>query len=45
VYFLYLDESGVQELNSGSAHFVLGGIAIPAKSWKAKQKAIENIKQ
>jgi hypothetical protein len=34
MFALYMDESGVEELHSPPAHFVLLGVMIPADSWK-----------
>ena len=45
MYFLYIDESGVQELNAGPNHFVLAGIAIPSETWKEKELEIEKTKK
>ena len=41
---LYIDESGVEELNAGTAHFVLLGLMIPADSWKPLDRALDKIK-
>lgn len=43
MYMCYLDESGVQE-NTGTGHFVLTGLAIPAEQWKLRENEIVNCK-
>lgn len=40
----YLDESGTPEAEANSTHFVLLGLAIPAQSWKEKDREIDAIK-
>jgi hypothetical protein len=40
----YLDESGVQE-NTGTQYFVLSGLAIPDKQWKALEQQVNNCKR
>jgi hypothetical protein len=44
MYLLYLDESGVPELDAGTSHFVLLGIAVRMDQWKALDSNIERIK-
>lgn len=44
MYLCYLDESGTPELGSQTSHFVLVGIAIPATTWRAKDRRIDLIK-
>ena len=41
---LYMDESGVEELKSGTTHFILLGLMIPADSWKTIVNELENVK-
>jgi hypothetical protein len=45
VFILYVDESGVEELNVPPPHFVLLGLMIPAAEWKALDGAIESVKE
>ena len=44
MFILYVDESGVEELNVPPPHFVLLGLMIPAAEWKALDSAIETVK-
>lgn len=44
MYILYVDESGVEELNVPPPHFVLLGLMVPASDWKQLDAAIESIK-
>jgi len=44
LYILYVDESGVEELNVPPPHFVLLGLMIPAADWKSLDGAIEAVK-
>jgi hypothetical protein len=44
IFILYVDESGVEELNAGPQHFVLLGLMIPAADWKNLDAAIEAVK-
>jgi hypothetical protein len=44
VYILYVDESGVEELNVPPPHFVLLGLMIPATDWKPLDSALERVK-
>lgn len=44
MYILYVDESGVEEINATPPHFVFLGLAIPASSWKSLDTAIANTK-
>jgi hypothetical protein len=43
MYICYLDESGTPE-DSGTSHFVVLGLAIPAHSWKRVDREVERIK-
>jgi hypothetical protein len=45
MYVCYLDESGNDIPGSGTSHFVYLGLAIPAESWKAKDKKVSEILQ
>lgn len=44
MYLCYVDESGVQEIHSGTSHFVLIGFVIEAPDWKIQDQAVEAIK-
>ena len=44
MFILYVDESGVEELNVPPPHFVLLGLMIPAAEWKTLDGAIEGVK-
>ena len=44
MHILYVDESGVEELNVPPPHFVLLGLMIPAHDWKKLDAAIEEVK-
>ncbi len=44
MYILYVDESGVEELNVPPPHFILLGLMIPAVEWKSLDAAIEAVK-
>lgn len=44
MYICYLDESGTVEPGSNTDHFVLLGLAIPADSWKAKDRDVDQLK-
>lgn len=44
MHILYVDESGVEQVNAGTTHFVLLGLAIPAQNWKSLDAALANIK-
>ena len=44
MHILYVDESGVEELNVPPPHFVLLGLMIPAADWKHLDAAIERVK-
>ena len=41
---IYLDESGVEELNAEPSHFVLLGVMVPDKQWKTIAGIIEQVK-
>lgn len=41
---LYVDESGVEQLNAGTSHFVLLGVMVPMTEWKELDHEIHNIK-
>ena len=45
MHICYLDESGTSEVGANTTHFVLLGVAIPADSWKEKDRGITQIKQ
>ncbi|WP_207264920.1 DUF3800 domain-containing protein [Desulfovibrio sp. Huiquan2017] len=45
MYICYLDESGTPEQSGNTGHFVYAGIAIPAETWRAKDKEIYDIKK
>jgi hypothetical protein len=45
MFILHMDESGVEELHSPPAHFVLLGVMIPADSWKDIVTALEAVKE
>ena len=45
MFILYMDESGVEELHSPPAHFVLLGVMIPADSWKNIVTELEAVKE
>jgi len=44
LHILYVDESGVEQLEAGTSHFVLLGVAIPASQWKNLDSALTAIK-
>lgn len=44
MHILYIDESGVEELSSGTSHFVLLGVAIPGEDWKSIDHALSEVK-
>lgn len=44
MYICYLDESGTVDAGSNTDHFVLLGLAIPADSWKAKDREVDQLK-
>jgi len=44
MYFLYVDESGVEDLGGGTSHFVLLGIAIFSSLWKRYDSIINQVK-
>lgn len=44
MHFLYVDESGVEELTPDTDHFVLLGLSIPAEQWKTYDGQIETVK-
>jgi hypothetical protein len=41
---LYMDESGVEEIEQGTSHFVLLGVMIPADRWKEIANQLEQVK-
>ena len=43
MYICYLDESGTEQLGSGTSHFVYLGLAISATTWKAKDQQVSGI--
>jgi len=43
MYICYLDESGNVERRGTTPYFVLLGLAIPASSWKAKDREIQTV--
>ena len=45
MYICYLDESGTIETSSSTSHFALVGLAIPAGTWKSKDKEVATIKK
>lgn len=45
MYLCYVDESGTPDLPGNTSHFVLSGVAIPIKCWKAYDQQIGAIKQ
>lgn len=44
MHILYVDESGVEDLKSGTSHFVLLGLSVPAERWKTLDQAIQQVK-
>lgn len=44
MYICYLDESGTPEKGDSSRHFVLLGLAVPASTWKEKDRQIDVVK-
>ncbi|MBZ5639625.1 MAG: DUF3800 domain-containing protein [Acidobacteriia bacterium] len=44
MYILYVDESGVEDLRSGTTHFVLLGLVIPGDQWKRLDDILDRIK-
>ena len=44
MHILYVDESGIEDLSSGSSHFVLLGVAIPSEQWKPLDSALGDVK-
>jgi hypothetical protein len=42
--FVYLDESGVDDLGGGTSHFVLLGLIVPADNWKNISDRVDDIK-
>lgn len=44
MYFCYLDESGVVEHTANSDHFILLGFAIPAGTWRDKDRQVDIVK-
>src|SRR5665647_633132 len=44
MHILYVDESGIEDLSSGTSHFVLLGVAIPSEQWKSLDSALGDVK-
>jgi hypothetical protein len=44
MYILYVDESGVEQIEAGTSHFILLGLMIPEEHWKSLDTALENTK-
>ena len=44
MHILYVDESGIEDLSSGTSHFVLLGVAIPSEQWKSLDSALGDLK-
>jgi hypothetical protein len=44
MYLCYLDESGAPEIGKDTPHFVFLGLAIPASTWRRKDREITPIK-
>ena len=44
MYLCYIDESGVPEIDCGTSHFVLVGMAIEAWDWKRQDRAVSQVK-
>jgi hypothetical protein len=51
MYFCYIDESGdagaysAAQANSGSKFFILAGLVVPAKNWKASLDVLKSFKK
>lgn len=45
MYICYLDESGTLEPDPTSSHFVFVGVAIPAETWKQKDRDVFAVKR
>ncbi|OGP62753.1 MAG: hypothetical protein A2170_10075 [Deltaproteobacteria bacterium RBG_13_53_10] len=45
MYICYLDESGTVEPTPDSSHFVFVGLAIPAETWKQKDREVFAVKR
>lgn len=45
MYICYLDESGTVEPDPTSSHFVFVGLAIPAETWKHKDRDVFSVKR
>jgi hypothetical protein len=43
MYICYVDESGVDQIGANTSHFVYLGLAVPAETWKAKDKQVSDI--
>ena len=43
MHVIYVDESGTPELEANSAHFVIGALAIPLRSWKAHDAQLREL--
>lgn len=44
MHFMYMDESGVEELGQGTTHFILLGLIVPSFKWKKIVSDLELIK-
>ena len=40
MHILYVDESGIEDLSSGTSRIVLLGVAIPSEQWKSQDSAL-----
>lgn len=45
MYLLYVDESGVEQKEGGTSHFVLLGLAVRADHWRNLDSKINNLKE
>lgn len=43
MYICYVDESGVEQIGFGTSHFVYLGLAVPAETWKTKDRQVSAI--
>jgi len=44
MFLCYIDESGIPELNSGTTHFILLGLAIEVWDWREQDREVEVFK-